>query len=151
MTSPQADPMHEFLVNRVAVQSTGCWEWQRYVQPNGYGQAYYDGRTIYAHRLSWLLHRGPIPDDRPLIDHLCRNRRCCNPSHLEPVNASQNVTRGVAPERTRQRFAAITHCAQGHPYDEVNTTYRPGTNVRRCKQCDRDYSNRYYAARKAMA
>lgn len=78
----------------VARQRNGCWNWTGGTT-KGYGSFSAVGRKkVYAHRFSWELHRGPIPDGL-VIDHLCRNTRCVNPDHLEPVTQLENVRRAV--------------------------------------------------------
>src|SRR3954467_13693409 len=69
-------------------QGTSCWTWTRGLN-NGYGQVCYRGHNHNAHRLSYELFRGPIPDGLQL-DHLCRNRACIYPGHLEPVTSAAN-------------------------------------------------------------
>lgn len=73
--------------------ATGCWNWTRTIQPNGYGRISIDGRLVYVHRAAYEAFVGPIPDGLD-IDHLCRNRRCCNPEHLEAVTRRTNLLRG---------------------------------------------------------
>jgi hypothetical protein len=85
---------------------TGCWVWQRSLTPQGYGQLWVDNKHWIAHRYFYTLHRGAIPDGRPL-DHLCRNRVCVNPEHLEPVTPEQNVHRGRATKLTAADVEAI--------------------------------------------
>jgi hypothetical protein len=80
-----------------------------------------------AHRLSYEHHVGPIPDGLQ-IDHTCRNRKCVNPEHLEPVTNAENTTRQDHAERRK------THCPKGHPYDEANTYVDP-SGARRCRAC----------------
>lgn len=73
---------------------TGCWNWTGGTT-KGYGSFTHPGRKkCYAHRYSWELHRGTIPDGL-VIDHLCRNTRCVNPDHLEPVTQQENVRRSI--------------------------------------------------------
>lgn len=107
-----------------------CWEWKGCLRPDGYGAA----RNELAHRLVYRAVVGPIPDDM-VLDHLCRNRLCVNPNHLEPVSNGENVLRG---EGISARNALKTHCPEGHPYSESNTYRRvkqDGRVVRCCIAC----------------
>lgn len=106
-----------------------CWNWQGTVHSSGYGNIQHRGEKWRAHRLIYTLLHGPIPEGLDL-DHLCRNRRCVNPNHLEPVTRGENVRRGKA---------LITHCPYGHPYSGDNLAVwrgRDGTH-RRCRACER--------------
>ena len=111
--------------------STGCWEWTGAAGKNGYGRISIDGRTVrFAHRVSVELFVGPIPTGHE-VDHLCRNHKCVNPSHLEPVTRRENLLRG---DTFTARHAAKTHCPQGHAYDDTNTM-RDRRNRRYCRAC----------------
>lgn len=88
---------------------------------------------VYVHRLSFSVFVGPIQSGLQ-IDHLCRTPCCCNPIHLEAVTPSTNVTRGLGPQRLRERHAAITHCPHGHEYTEENTRHYRGN--RYCWTCN---------------
>ncbi len=85
----------ERLLARYEVQSNGCWQWTGTYAGTGYGQIGRQGRTIGAHRAMWehALHR-PVPEGLDL-DHLCRNKGCVNPDHLEPVTRSENIRRAL--------------------------------------------------------
>lgn len=72
----------------------GCWEWQGELNSNGYGRVWRNNKRIMAHRGFYELHRGPIPEGLEL-DHLCRNKPCVNPAHLEPVTHAENVRRAA--------------------------------------------------------
>ena len=111
-----------------------CWEWQASVRANGYGQFNLNGAKK-AHRVSYALLVGDIPNSLQL-DHLCRNRRCVNPKHLEPVTQQENLRRGAA---------VRTACPQGHPWDEMNTYWYGGTRL--CRACNRERQARRHLER----
>lgn len=117
-----------------------CWEWCGCTS-RGYGQFYMGKKIHAAHRVSYELSVGPIPNGLTL-DHLCRNRRCVNPSHLEPVTLKENVRRGRGPAAGNFRK---THCPQGHPLLGDNLVVRRGW--RECKTCNRAASYRKYKKR----
>lgn len=75
-------------------KKTGCWEWQRYLMPNGYGTLTRNSKVQLAHRYYYEQEFGKIPTGKEL-DHLCRNRKCVNPNHLEPVTRTENAHRGA--------------------------------------------------------
>ncbi len=139
--------------SHVNKQVDSCWDWTAGMSSNGYGV--FNGH-ILPHRYAYVLFNGPIPEGLQ-IDHLCRNRACVNPDHLEAVTASENIRRGVGPELTRQRILGRTHCPHGHPYDEYNTRIYEGR--RYCNECNRlrgpatyqrRLANGYFEKRKAM-
>lgn len=116
------------------VDKTGvCWLWTASVRRGGYGQFWSAraGRIVGAHRWAYEEMVGPIPDGL-YLDHLCRNPRCVNPEHLEPVTNGENLRRGVNPIAVN---AAKTHCPQGHPLSGDNLRVIAGG--RRCLECDR--------------
>jgi len=113
------------------VERDGCWIWSGTIKSNGYGTFQRDGRRLHAHRVFYEMFVGPIPVGLA-IDHLCRNRACVNPFHLEPVTNRENLIRGTG-------FAAVhsraTACPSGHRYSATNTKVRRGR--RYCAACDR--------------
>lgn len=111
-----------FHLNVLRPADTGCWLWVGTTAATGYGTLKSGQSHYLAHRVSYVLHCGPIPDGLH-IDHLCRVRCCVNPDHLEPVTIGENTRRGRSAEVTRARYATITHCPQGHEYTEENTYY----------------------------
>lgn len=128
-------PAVDRFAEKIALTDNGCIEWIGGLQGQGYGQ-FFAGRVdreqtgkIAAHRWSYEYHVGPIPPGLQ-IDHLCRNRRCVNPEHLEPVTAQENIARSLGNGRK-------THCPAGHPYDVANT-YTPPGGGRICRTCRGD-------------
>ncbi len=91
MRVSQSDVQRFF--DKTTVILDGCWEWTAWITDKGYGQFQYGGRMMGAHRFSYQLVKGEILHT---IDHLCRNRRCVNPNHLEDVTQKENVRRGGA-------------------------------------------------------
>lgn len=122
--------------SRIRQSLVGCWEWTGALHKAGYGELFVEGKRQRAHRLVYEALVGPIPAGMHL-DHLCRNRRCVRPDHLEPVTPKENVHRG---ESIPARNAAKTHCIAGHPFSEANTYIyfdRKGRMARVCKTCAR--------------
>lgn len=117
---------------------TPCWISDRAEAGKGYTKLGINGVTMLTHRVAYQAWRGPIPDGL-IIDHLCRNRACCNPSHLEPVTYRENLMRG---ETLTASEAAQTHCKRGHAFDAANTYYRPDRHGRICRTCSADAARR---------
>lgn len=119
-------------------RSGDCWLWTDVLAANGYGYLGIGGRSgrkIQAHRIAFELAKGPIPEGMQ-IDHLCRNRGCVNPDHLESVTQRENLLRGTG---VSARHAVATHCSRGHEFNDQNTRTRNGK--RQCKICQ-NYTKR---------
>jgi len=128
--------------------NTPCWEWQAGLSHNGYGIFKLKRKMWRAHRLSYTLHKGNLIKELQL-DHLCRNRVCCNPKHLKQGTAKVNILRG-------ESFSAVnarkTHCKRGHEFTKDNTYVYPNGR-RSCKICQKihDYNNYHKDLEKSRA
>lgn len=96
-----------------------CWEWKGSLTSKGYGSCYYKGRNRGAHRVVYEFLVGKVPEGLQL-DHLCRNRKCVNPKHLEPVTGKVNVLRSNAVSAIN---TAKTHCPRGHALEGENLAH----------------------------
>jgi hypothetical protein len=152
LTSREIQRVHshswrEAWLRRVVIDD-GCWEWIGRHDSNGYGTYRLGARNQprKAHRIGYELFVGPIPHGLTL-DHLCMNKGCVRPSHLEAVTHLENV------RRARVVYGPRTHCRQGHEFTPANTaTYHPKDrySYRKCRTCVAA-QNAARAARKAVA
>lgn len=115
-----------------------CWNFRgELIQ--GYGHVYvrHHGKRkrIRAHRLAWFLLKGPIPEGL-VTDHLCRNRRCVNPDHIELVTNRENVLRGIGLSAQSARKAL---CLRGHPLTPIRSTQR----LRVCRTCQNERNRQW--------
>lgn len=157
------------LLARTTTAPNGCIEWQGALSGDGYGRVSLNGKTVGVHRAVYEATHGPV-DPALHVDHLCRNRKCCNVDHLEPVPPSVNVRRGLAalgmlakpkPEKVRKAPAVpswpiitgpIKVCKAGHtiegPNAMVNGTLASGAPRIRCRTC---HHESIYAKRRAKS
>ena len=124
--------------------SAKCWIWRGSVAGR-YGLFFLNGRQMMAHRASYLLFIGPIPEGLQL-GHICRKKRCVNPHHLKLETTRDSLLRG---KTIAARNASKTHCLRGHAFTEENT-YRNGQGGRMCRTCALLRAHRKYVrSRKA--
>lgn len=128
-----------------------CWTWSAGVTAGGYGKFKWKGRHFPPHRVAYEMLVAEIPEGL-VIDHLCRNRACVNPWHLEPVTQKVNVQRGLAGTLcvTRGDRTRSTHCQRGHELSGANLRVRTRGRYRMhvCRTCKRDREReRYHAAK----
>lgn len=137
-----------FLMSRVAMVESGCWEWLHYINPKtGYGTTSRAGgkATVGAHVLSYEIFVGDVPPGLQ-IDHTCSNRKCCNPHHLAPVSPAENSRRTAL--RGLHRNSLKTECPTCRgPFTRVKTPSRP-EGFRRCVPCHAVRKNNYDRARR---
>ena len=105
-----------------------CWVWNAARNEFGYGY-FFNKKMVRSHRFSYELHKGKIPEDKE-IDHICKNRRCVNPEHLEAVTRRENIRRS---DNFISKEMNVTHCPHGHEYNEENTYLNK--NKRYCRIC----------------
>lgn len=120
----------ESFAARYTIEENGCWTWTGSTHPLGYGYCSIriegEVHTVRAHRLAWMLAVGPIPDGLS-VDHLCENKICCNPDHLEPVTHQENVRRSVV-----SRFGSLRPCGTW-------SAYVRGCRCAQCRQAATTY------------
>lgn len=123
----------ELRIQACFEEINGCWVWQGYTKGRmGYASISVKNRDRFAHRISYELANGAVPDGL-VLDHLCRNVLCVNPDHLEPVTNKENILRGSG---ITARSAKKTHCPAGHPYTDENTARSRGRRI--CKTCAKE-------------
>lgn len=119
-------------------KTDSCWFWEGPKATNGYGLFSCKKVRYGAHRLSYMIYVGIIPSGL-VIDHLCRNRDCINPAHLEPVTQRENLLR--SPLTLNGIGFAKTHCHKGHIFD-VENTYIRAEGKRDCRKCRAEAAKR---------
>lgn len=117
------------------VTSEGCWELNTKPRPDGY--ASFKGRCAHKQYFEYFI--GPVPNGLDL-DHLCRNRRCCNPHHLEPVTRRENLLRG---KTIASKNALKTVCVKGHALTDDNIYRRKDRVCRACRKCIKIATEKY--------
>jgi len=136
----------EYIDTRTDKLSSGCWVWKGFTTPNGYSHSKLNGVRKLAHRFSYEIFKGEIPEGYQ-IDHLCKVRHCINPDHLEAVTPQENIARS----NVGKELLARTHCGKGHEYNDKNTYYVKRNRVivgRSCRACHNIYEkNRYHKRR----
>lgn len=140
-------PLAERLWEKALADGSGCWIWQGSGR-KGYGRISAGRRgdgMLSAHRVAYEIVKGPIPEGLE-PDHLCRNRACINPAHLEVMTHRENVLRGEGPTAG---YARQTHCKRGHEFTAENTSHENGSRI--CRPCRRARESRRDKRRKVQS
>lgn len=146
---PKFEPAIErFHRHYIPEPNSGCWIWTAATCGGGSDRPTFrlsrPRRQVLAHRFSYETFVGPIPEGLT-VDHQCNNKYCVNPDHLKAMTQLENG---------RRYTESITHCPQGHPYDEENTRIikgyggNEGYRMRVCRICFRESDRRSYRRRK---
>lgn len=128
------------------IPESTCWHWSGLVGGDGYGKFSVGQRTVRAHRFSYELHYGKIPEGM-VIAHRCDVPLCCRPEHLMACTQAENIQDCV--NKKRQYEVKKTHCPRGHEYTGENLFINTHTGGRVCKICQRALANRLYHAKRA--
>lgn len=115
-----------------------CWAWPRTITGKGYGQISVNGKRVPAHRFFYEAYFGPVPSEF-VLDHLCENKACVSPFHLQPTTNRENVLRGTGPTAINARKLI---CSQGHPLFGDNLYIYPNGR-RSCRICRKEYSRQW--------
>ncbi len=118
---------------------SGCFLWIEALTSDGYGRVLRNGKNCRAHRVSWEMENGKIPDGLT-IDHLCRTRSCVNTRHMEVVTRKENTLRGYGPSAM---LARQKHCPKCGGAYEIRSSTRGKYRV--CRKCKNKYDQLLYA------
>lgn len=142
MPNTNQETIYQRIAERITIDENGCWIWNGAKIPAGYGHIRIKGRDKYTHIVMFELTKGDIPAGLEL-DHLCRNRACCNPEHLEAVTHKVNINRGSRNHGKRFRKIILVNgipvpiCKNGHLLTPDNVISENRGTKTRCLICRR--------------
>lgn len=117
------------------ISDNECWIWTGAKDSSGYGSAWWQKQRFSAHRLSFLIHNGFLPE---VCRHICDVRDCVNPLHLVNGTQADNVRDCVERGRHKSGNSHKTHCPKGHDYSDPKVVHIDKRNMRHCRICDRE-------------
>ena len=125
-------------------KATECWEWGGSLNKGGYGQMSINNRPYLSHRISCAIYKKDF-NDALVVDHICRNRKCCNPDHLRMVTTRVNCTENSKSISSANK--SKTHCKQGHEFTKGNTKWRwvdkeRTKRTRVCRECNKKWDKK---------
>lgn len=132
-TLPYNERIKKVLSTRIFIDSNNCWIWTAAKTSVGYGELRYDGELTLAHRVSWIVYKGPIPNGL-IVCHTCDIRACINPDHLFLGTHSDNTQDMLRKNRNFHKPTHLTRCKRGHEFTPENTYIRP-EGRRMCRIC----------------
>lgn len=131
--------MRESFYNKFIKLSDGCWKWTAKIHKiTKYGNMRFNEKHYLAHRVSYMIHKGDIPNNL-VIDHICNNRYCVNPNHLQAITLRENILRGTGIAAINKRK---THCKNGHNLSGNNLYICP-RGKRECRTCRSNAAKRF--------
>lgn len=130
---PKTRQTKESFLKKLRIKDSGCWDFKGAINATGYGVVGFNGKVMQAHRLSWFLHNGEIPDGL-LVCHRCDNRRCCNPDHLFIGTHKDNTQDMILKGRRSALNAKRSTCRRmGHNTSSPDSRYSSGKCIMCCK------------------
>lgn len=145
------EQIERFLNKFTQTDDSSCWDWKGTDNGKGYGDFNCNNKSYRAHRVSYEFFNKTIIPHRMVVDHLCRNRKCVNPKHLEVVSHYENTMRGIGHAAKNARKDS---CKHGHAYNSRNTHIRRSKNGRVwrvCKECKNRIQREYYKRKSKLS
>jgi hypothetical protein len=125
------------LASQIEESPDGCWTWIGSVGARDYGRIQLRGALWLVHKLVYELFVGPVPEGC-VLHHKCRNKRCCNPAHLQPVTQAENLSLDFLISPRNRPRTLRTWCKNGHELTDGNVRWRTvhGKRWRVCRLCE---------------